>query len=121
MSTAAAHHPLRSRLWFKVLAGIALFLLALVLLVAFFPWDLLRGPINRYVSEKTGRHFEITRHLDVKVGRTTRVIMDGVEFARAVGRRRGARRQSERIEPGLGQGLAFEIGHRAHPAAGRAV
>jgi uncharacterized protein involved in outer membrane biogenesis len=81
MSTAAARHPLRSRLWFKVLAGIALFLLALVLLVALFPWDMLRGPINRYVSEKTGRHFEITRHLDVKVGRTTRVIMDGIEFA----------------------------------------
>ncbi|WP_082522175.1 AsmA family protein [Ramlibacter sp. Leaf400] len=81
MSSAAAPSPLHSRLWFKVLAGIALFLLALVLLVAFFPWDTLRGPINRYVSDKTGRHFEITRRLDVKVGRTTRVIMDGIEFA----------------------------------------
>jgi hypothetical protein len=80
MSTAAAS-PLRSRLWFKILAGFGLVLLALVLLVVFFPWDTLRGPINRYVSEKTGRHFEITRRLDVKVGRTTRVIMDGIEFA----------------------------------------
>lgn len=80
MGTAAAP-TLTSRLWFKVLAGIALVLLALVLLVVFFPWDTLRGPINRYVSDKTGRHFEITRHLDVKVGRTTRVIMDGLEFA----------------------------------------
>jgi uncharacterized protein involved in outer membrane biogenesis len=80
MGTAVAP-TLTSRRWFKVLAGIALVLLALVLLVVFFPWDTLRGPINRYVSDKTGRHFEITRHLDVKVGRTTRVIMDGLEFA----------------------------------------
>jgi hypothetical protein len=80
MGTAAAP-TLTSRLWFKVLAGIALVLLALVLLVVFFPWDTLRGPVSRYVSDKTGRHFEITRHLDVKVGRTTRVIMDGLEFA----------------------------------------
>ncbi|TFZ03028.1 AsmA family protein [Ramlibacter henchirensis] len=80
MSTAAAS-PLRNRLWFKVVAGIVLFLLALVLLAVFFPWDTLRGPVNRYVTEKTGRQFEITRHLDVKLGRTTRVIMDGIEFA----------------------------------------
>ncbi|MEH3087046.1 MAG: AsmA family protein [Xylophilus ampelinus] len=60
-----------------LLASVAL----LVAIVAFFPWDLLRGPINRYVSEKTGRRFEITRHLDVKLGRTVRVVMDGIEFA----------------------------------------
>jgi len=80
MGTAAAP-TLRSSLWFKVLAGIVVVLLALVLLAVFFPWDLLRGPINRYVTDKTGREFAITRHLDVKLGRTTRVIMDGLEFA----------------------------------------
>lgn len=80
MGTAAAP-TLKSSLWFKVLAGIAVVLLALVLLAVFFPWDLLRGPINRYVTDKTGREFAITRHLDVKLGRTTRVIMDGLEFA----------------------------------------
>ncbi len=67
--------------WLRILGGIALFLLALVLLVVFFPWDLLRGPVNRYVSEKTGRTFEITRRLDVKLGRTTTFIADGIEFA----------------------------------------
>jgi uncharacterized protein involved in outer membrane biogenesis len=56
-------------------------LLALVLLVVFFPWDWLRGPLNRYVSEQSGRKFEITRKLDVKLGRTTRVLADGIEFA----------------------------------------
>jgi uncharacterized protein involved in outer membrane biogenesis len=67
--------------WVKALAGIAVVLVLLAVLVAFFPWDLLRGPVNRYVSERTGRHFEITRRLDVKVGRTTRVVADGIEFA----------------------------------------
>lgn len=70
-------HPL----WLKVLAGVLLVLVLLALLVAFFPWDWLRGPLNRYVSDKTGRHFEITRRLDVKLGRTTRILADGIEFA----------------------------------------
>lgn len=39
------------------LLALAVLLVALVLLVIFFPWDMLRGPINRYVSDKTGRHF----------------------------------------------------------------
>lgn len=41
---------------------------ALLLVLALFPWDALRGPINRYVSEQTGRKFEITRRLDVDLG-----------------------------------------------------
>jgi AsmA family protein len=70
-------HPL----WMKVLIAVALGLALLALLVVFFPWDWLRGPLNRYVSDKTGRHFEITRKLDVKLGRTTRILADGIEFA----------------------------------------
>lgn len=61
-----------------VLAGL---LLAAVLTVVFFPWDVLRGPLNRYVSETTGRSFEITRRLDVQLGWTTRVVADGLTFA----------------------------------------
>lgn len=65
----------------RVLIAIAVLLAVLVLVVIFFPWDLLRGPINRYVSDKTGRRFEITRHLDVKPGlRTARITLDGIEF-----------------------------------------
>ena len=71
----------RRPLWIKVLGGLVIFFLLLVLLVAVFPWDVLRGPLNRYVSDKTGRHFEITRRLDVKVGRTTRIVADGISFA----------------------------------------
>ena len=63
------------------LAGLAALLVTLVLLVCFFPWDALRGPINRYVSEQLGRRFEITQHLSVNVGRTTTVRAQGVEIA----------------------------------------
>ena len=63
--------------WLLAFAGL---LLAIVLLVLFFPWDTLRGPVNRYVSSELGRRFEITRRLDVSLGRTTTVRLDGVEL-----------------------------------------
>ena len=53
----------------------------LVGVVLFFPWDMLRGPINRYVSDQLGRRFEITQRLTVHLGRTTTVRADGLEFA----------------------------------------
>ena len=72
---------LRASKWRMAIAGVLVLLLALALLVAFFPWNLLREPINRYVSDKTGRKFEITRRLDVNLGRTITVTADGIEFA----------------------------------------
>ena len=63
------------------LAGIAILLVAVIIGIAFFPWDALRQPINRYVSGQLGRRFEITQHLDVRPGRTTTVIAEGVEIA----------------------------------------
>lgn len=78
-----ATNVLRNRpLWLKLLAAFVLLLAALAVLLAFFPWDTLRGPLNRYVSEKTGRKFEITRRLDVGIGlRGATVKADGIEFA----------------------------------------
>ena len=81
MNNITQRRPPRS-LAVKIAIGIAIFLLALVLIVIFFPWDMLRGPVNRYVSEKTGRKFEITRRLDVDLGwRSATVKLDGIEFA----------------------------------------
>ena len=78
-----ATNVLRNRpLWLKLLAAFVLLLAALAVVVAFFPWDTLRGPVNRYVSEKTGRKFEITRRLDVGIDlRGATVKADGIEFA----------------------------------------
>ncbi|MEO6319343.1 MAG: AsmA family protein [Polaromonas sp.] len=75
------HSMLLSTTLRRWLAGLAALLVVLVLLVYFFPWDALRGPINRYVSEQLGRRFEITQHLSVNVGRTTTVRAQGVEIA----------------------------------------
>ncbi len=82
-ATASAATPAgsRPRLWRNIGIGVATFVALLVVLVLFFPWDLLRGPINRYVSEKTGRTFEITERLEVHPGRTTGIILHGVRFA----------------------------------------
>lgn len=78
-----ATNILRTRpLWQKLLASLVLLFVALLLVLVFFPWDVLREPVNRYVSEKTGRKFEITRRLDVDLGwRAATVKFDGIEFA----------------------------------------
>lgn len=77
-----AAQPSRRPLWLKVVGALAALVAALVLLLIFFPWDVLREPLNRYVSEKTGRKFEITRRLDVGLGlRSATVKFDGIEFA----------------------------------------
>lgn len=64
----------------KVLPLVAALLVVLTLVIFFFPWDALRGPINRYVSGQLGRRFEITNHLAVHLGRTTTVRAEGVEI-----------------------------------------
>ncbi|MBL0420143.1 AsmA family protein [Ramlibacter sp. AW1] len=66
--------------WRRALTVVLVIVVALVLAVALFPWDWLRGPINRYVSERTGRHFEITRRLDVDIGWHIRIVADGLVF-----------------------------------------
>jgi AsmA family protein len=65
----------------KIIAVVAALLVLLILAIYFFPWDLLRAPVNRYVSGQLGRHFEITRHLAVHLGRTTTVRVEAVEIA----------------------------------------
>lgn len=78
MTVSPSFFSSTARRWLLAAAGL---LLALMLLAVFFPWDLLRGPINRYVSGELGRRFEITRQLGVSLGRTTTVRLDGVELA----------------------------------------
>ena len=67
------------------LAGVASVMLAVLALLLFFPWDVLRGPINRFVSDDLGRKFEITRRLEVDFQPwpwgATIVRADGLELA----------------------------------------
>ena len=75
-------NPLVTSLTFRHwMMGTGVVLLVLALLISFFPWNFLRGPINRYVSDQLGRRFEITRHLSVDLGRTTTITAEGIEIA----------------------------------------
>ncbi|WP_422822845.1 AsmA family protein [Variovorax humicola] len=66
----------------RLVVACAVLLAVLMLVVLFFPWDVMRVPLNRYVSEKTGRQFEISRQLAVRPGwRGATIIFDGVDFA----------------------------------------
>ncbi|MES2189192.1 MAG: AsmA family protein [Pseudomonadota bacterium] len=78
---APTQRPARYTALRRVAIGFAVLLITLVLVVIFFPWDAMRGPINRYVSDQLGRRFEITQHLSVHLGRTVTVRADGLEFA----------------------------------------
>ncbi len=77
MKKVFRRHPNLQRL--LVVAGVGAVLL--VIAVIFFPWDMLRGSVNRYVSEQLGRRFEITQRLAVNLGLTTSVRLEGLEFA----------------------------------------
>ena len=72
---------LRSPIFRRIAIGAVLSATLVAVVVFFFPWDVLRQPVNRYVSEQLGRRFEITQRLSVSLGRTTTVTLDGLEFA----------------------------------------
>jgi AsmA family protein len=51
----------------------------LALIVVFFPWNLLRGPVAAYASQYLERPVSITA-FDVEPGWTTRVLVDGISI-----------------------------------------
>lgn len=71
--------PWPARRWQRVLAVAGLVLAALVLLAALVPWNLLRGPIERALSARTGRSVHIGA-LQVRPGRITRVVLEQVRL-----------------------------------------
>lgn len=89
----------RTPLWARLAVGLLGLLVALVLVAKFFPWDRLREPLNRYISEKTGRKFEITRRLDVDVGwQSATITFDGLAFANPAWAREPYLVKAERAE-----------------------
>ncbi|KAB7772175.1 AsmA family protein [Xanthomonas maliensis] len=73
------------RRWPLILAAIAA---ALVILLLVFDWNWLRGPVERVVSAKTGRAFQLG-HLDVGLGRIVTVRGDRLRLANADWSKRG--------------------------------
>ena len=63
-----------------VVAGIVVLC---AVLIAFFPWNLLRGPLEGRLSARFDRPVAIAGDIDVDLGWTTRLAMDGVTIANA--------------------------------------
>jgi len=56
---------------------------ALVILVAFFPWNALRGPLASYLGHRLQRTVAIDGDLRVHPGLTTRIEIDGLSIGNA--------------------------------------
>ncbi|MEP6608550.1 MAG: AsmA family protein [Burkholderiaceae bacterium] len=78
-SNRAAAQPARKRRWPWILGAIAL---ALVLFVAIFDWNWLRGPLERRLSESSGRPVTIG-HLDVELAHFPRIVLSDIAIGNA--------------------------------------
>jgi uncharacterized protein involved in outer membrane biogenesis len=76
-------HVLRSARAHPLVSALGVLLLAILVLVAIWDWNWLRGPVERIVQAQTGRSFDIGGDLDVDLGRVTRVRMEAVRFGNA--------------------------------------
>lgn len=86
IDTIATTAPKRRRhLWAY---GLGIFVALIVAVVAFWNWDWFIPMVNARATAALGRTTSI-QHLDVKLGRTTAVILSGVEVANADGLGRG--------------------------------
>src|SRR6202171_1862081 len=56
---------------------------AIIVVVLFFPWSLLRGPIASYFGHQLGRPVAIAGDLNVKLGWTPRIQVDDVSIGNA--------------------------------------
>jgi uncharacterized protein involved in outer membrane biogenesis len=66
-----------------VLTALGILMVLIVLLVVFWDWNWLKGPVERAVQAKTGRAFHIDGDLDVDLGRITTLRADGLRLANA--------------------------------------
>jgi len=89
---------LRRHPWAIVLALVAL---AIALLILFWDWNWFRGPIERIVTARTGRSFDIGGDLDVDLGRTTRIRADALSFGNAAWAREPTMASTDRLEFGI--------------------
>jgi uncharacterized protein involved in outer membrane biogenesis len=87
---ALARHP-----WRVVLALVALTIVVLMLL---WDWNWLRGPVERQVEARTGRHFEIGGKLDVDLGRVATIRADALTFGNAAWAKQPVMARADRLE-----------------------
>jgi len=66
----------------RFLKGLLAVILLIIAFLMWFDWNWFRVPVQNYISQKTQREFRIS-HLDVKLGRYPRVILNEVYFQNA--------------------------------------
>lgn len=89
-----ALHSVRSH---PFLAGLAVTLSVVLLVIALFDWNWLRPPLERYISQKTQRTFRID-DLHVKLGLTPTVRMRNLYFSNAPWSKEPAMARAEMVE-----------------------
>ena len=95
---AARHGPRHAILehpWLLVLAIVAV---ALVILVVIWDWNWFKGPIERQVSQRTGRSFEIGGDLDVDLGWVSTIRADRIRFGNAAWSKQATMATADRVE-----------------------
>ena len=72
-------------------------LAAILLLIALWDWNWLKGPVERVVQAKTGRALQIG-NLDVDLGRVTTIRADSITFANAEWAKQPKMASADRVE-----------------------
>lgn len=90
---AIRRHP-----WWMA-AGILL--LAIVVLIALWDWNWFKGPIERQVTARTRRSFDIGGDLDVDLGRITTIRTGKLIFGNAIWSRQPTMASTDRLEFGI--------------------
>jgi uncharacterized protein involved in outer membrane biogenesis len=106
MTESAGHHanlpePLQSLVRHPWRSAVALFGLAILLLVLLWDWNWFKGPIERLVEARTHRSFDIGGDLDVDLGRTTLVRADSLRFGNAHWSRTPIMASADRVTIGI--------------------
>lgn len=81
-----------------VLVALGLLVLALVVLIVFWDWNWVKGPIERQVEARTGRSFEIGGDLDVDLGKVVTIRADQLKFGNASWSKQPQMVATERLE-----------------------
>ena len=90
---AVRRHP-----W-ALAAGVLL--LAIVVLIALWDWNWFKGLVERQVTARTGRSFEIGGDLDVDLGRVTTIHADRLAFGNAAWSKQATMASVDRLQFGI--------------------
>lgn len=88
--TPFTRHPVRTLL--------GLVALAVIILIVLWDWNWFKRPIERRVTAQTGREFHIDGNLDVDLGRTLTITVDGLRFANAAWARESEMARIKRLQ-----------------------